>query len=248
MLPGVRAVLTYFAGRQQPDGLLANVGWWNFVDWAAAWPNGVPPAGARGESAPLDLQLLLAYQAAADLEGSLGTPAQAGAYRDAAERLTCGHSQAHVLEARSTASAPVDGDAPAGGVFADVADGSRLSQHAQALAILAGVPTPAEMGPLATRMLSDAFAGPGLHLLQVLRPPGRDSRRTRRSLPGTARRVAAHARPRAHDVGREGRADAFRRARVGRQSQRRVPAHHPRRRLGGAQASVAWRSRRTSAN
>ena len=45
-------------------------------------------------------------------------------------------------------------------MFADVADGSRLSQHAQALAILAGVPTPAEMGPLATRMLSDGSLVP----------------------------------------------------------------------------------------
>ena len=158
-LPGVRAVLTYFAARQQADALLANVGWWNFVDWAAAWPNGVPPAGARGESAPLDLQLLLAYQAAADLEASLGSPEQAAAYRNAADRL-----QAAVRKTYWKTDRPVSPNAAAGetssGVFADVADGSRLSQHAQALAILAGVPTPAEMGPLASRMLSDGSLVP----------------------------------------------------------------------------------------
>ena len=68
-LPGVRAVLTFFAGRQQADGLLANVGWWNYVDWVDAWGGGVPPLGERGESSLLDLQLLLAYQWAAELEG-----------------------------------------------------------------------------------------------------------------------------------------------------------------------------------
>ena len=73
-LPGVRAVLMYFAGRQQADGLLAHVGWWNYVDWVKNWNGGVPPLGERGESAMLDLQLLLAYQWAADLESALGQP------------------------------------------------------------------------------------------------------------------------------------------------------------------------------
>jgi hypothetical protein len=156
-LPGIRAVLTYFAGRQQPDGLLANVGWWNFVDWVAAWPNGVPPTGARGESAPLDLQLLLAYQAAADLEGALGTATQAGVYRDAAARLSSAIRRTYWKPDTSVASSTKP---PAGGVFADVADGSRLSQHAQALAILAGIPTEAEMPLLATRLLSDGSLVP----------------------------------------------------------------------------------------
>jgi hypothetical protein len=31
-LPGMRAVLSYFAGRQRQDALLSNVGWWNYVD------------------------------------------------------------------------------------------------------------------------------------------------------------------------------------------------------------------------
>ncbi len=161
-LPGVRAVLTYFAGRQQPDALLANVGWWNFVDWADAWPNGVPPLGARGESASLDLQLLLAYQAAADLEGTLGTRAQADAYRDAASRLRAAIRRTYWqpdrpagTRPRSASASQVTGPAVTG-VFADVADGSKLSQHAQALAILAGVADPAEMASLAERMLGDA--------------------------------------------------------------------------------------------
>ncbi len=141
-LPGIRAVLTYFAGRQQPDALLAGVGWWNYVDWVEAWPSGVPPVGARGESAPLDLQLLLAYTAAADLERALGTPAQAEAYDAAATRLRGAIRQTYWVAQR--------------GLFADVADGSTVSQHAQALAILADVVEPAERAALAERMLADA--------------------------------------------------------------------------------------------
>jgi len=158
-LPGVRAVLTYFAGRQQPDALLANVGWWNFVDWADAWPSGVPPIGARGESAPLDLQLLLAYQAAADLEAALGTRTQADAYRDAATRLRAAIRRTYWQPDRPAATSASAGQAirtAATGVYADVADGSKVSQHTQALAILAGVPEAAERAPLAERLLSDA--------------------------------------------------------------------------------------------
>jgi hypothetical protein len=41
-------------------------------------------------------------------------------------------------------------------LWADVADGSKVSQHTQALALLAGVVEPAERESLAERMLSDA--------------------------------------------------------------------------------------------
>ena len=76
MLPGVRAVLGFFADRQTADGSLGPLPWWNFVDWARAWPRGVPPV-LDGASAPLDLQLLLAYGYAADLEQAVGSPARA---------------------------------------------------------------------------------------------------------------------------------------------------------------------------
>ncbi|HPQ16242.1 MAG TPA: alpha-L-rhamnosidase N-terminal domain-containing protein, partial [Bryobacteraceae bacterium] len=62
MLPGVRAVLSFFASYQKPNASLARVPWWNFVDWTRQWRSGVPPAGSDGSSALHDLQLLLAYQ------------------------------------------------------------------------------------------------------------------------------------------------------------------------------------------
>src|SRR5260221_14726374 len=85
MLPGVRCVLSFFAERQGPDGSLGPVPWWNFLDWARAWPRGVPPGD--GSSASLDLQLLLAYGEAADLEQAVGSAARAGYLREACARL-----------------------------------------------------------------------------------------------------------------------------------------------------------------
>jgi hypothetical protein len=145
-LPGIRAVLTYFAGRQQADGLLANVGWWNYVDWVDGWGSGVPPLGKRGESSLLDLQLLLAYQWAAELEASLGQKAQADLYRASAAALSTTIRQTYWKADR--------------GLFANTADGASFSQHAQALAILAGLVEPAAATSVAERMLAEPGLAP----------------------------------------------------------------------------------------
>ena len=79
--------------------------WWNFVDWTRPWPRGVPPGASepegapgdiRGGSAALDLQLLLAYEEAADLEQAVGSPARADELRATARRLRAA-IQARVL-------------------------------------------------------------------------------------------------------------------------------------------------------
>lgn len=60
MLPGVRAVLSFFNAHQQANGLLGKLPWWNYVDWTPQWQSGVPPRDANGSSTPQGLQLLLA--------------------------------------------------------------------------------------------------------------------------------------------------------------------------------------------
>ncbi len=84
---------------RKTNGSLAHMPWWNFVDWVKQWPNGEPPADADGSSAAaLDLQLLLAYQWAADLERAWATrrlPAKMGRLpqqlkaTDSGDRLGC---------------------------------------------------------------------------------------------------------------------------------------------------------------
>jgi hypothetical protein len=142
MLPGVRAVLQFFAAHQKPNGSLAAVPWWNFVDWTAEWRSGVPPREADGSSAPLDLQLLLAYDWAARLEADLGSKALAAEYEAAAARLRKAVRPLYWDESRR--------------LFADTPARKQFSQHANVLAVLAGISTGEEARGLVTRVLADA--------------------------------------------------------------------------------------------
>jgi hypothetical protein len=73
-LAGERQVLNYFRNYQLADGSLKGVPYWMFTDWVTAkeWNAGVGPVGKDGSSALLDLQLLWAYQLAAELESKAG--------------------------------------------------------------------------------------------------------------------------------------------------------------------------------
>jgi hypothetical protein len=126
MLPGVRAVLAFYSPFQKADGSLTHMPWWNFVDWVKQWPNGVPPANADGSSsAALDLQLILAYHWAADLEEALGKNALANGDRSAAAQL------------KQTVLA-TDWDASRG-LFADQPEHRTYSQQVNTLAVLAHI-------------------------------------------------------------------------------------------------------------
>jgi 3',5'-cyclic AMP phosphodiesterase CpdA len=126
MLPGVRAVLSYFAARQNANGSLGRVPWWNFVDWAAQFRDGVPPTDSTGgSSAVLDLQLLLGYQWAAHLEAALGSQALAGEYRASAAKLRSAIQSRYWDAGRR--------------MYADTPAKDGYSQHAQSLAVLAGM-------------------------------------------------------------------------------------------------------------
>ncbi|HEX8985103.1 MAG TPA: alpha-L-rhamnosidase C-terminal domain-containing protein [Bryobacteraceae bacterium] len=142
MLPGVRAVLSFFAARQKPGGSLGHVPWWNFVDWTKEWKEGVPPAEPDGSSAPLDLQLLLAYQWAAQLEGALGSKALAGEYEASAAELRATINNLYWDAGRR--------------MFADTPRKADYSQHAQTLAVLAGVIAGKDAADLIDRAARDA--------------------------------------------------------------------------------------------
>jgi len=145
MLPGVRAVLWFFAAHQQPSGSLGRMPWWNFVDWTKEWADGVPPALAGGNSAPLDLQLLLAYQWATEMEAALGNKALAEEDRQAAARL-----RDAVRHLYWDAGRRLFADTPAEGTVK-----REYSQQTNALAVLAGVSVDAEARDLIERVAGD---------------------------------------------------------------------------------------------
>ena len=122
-LKGIRAILRFYEEHQEPTGSVGKSPWWNFVDWA--WPNGVPPNGGQGNSASIDLQLLLALDWAGELEEALGSRAMASEYRERAAQL------------RSTIQGLYwDG---AKGLYADTPRKDAYSQQANSMAIIAGL-------------------------------------------------------------------------------------------------------------
>jgi alpha-L-rhamnosidase len=143
MLPGVRSVLAFYARYQKANGSLHRMPWWNFVDWVKQWPNGEPPADVDGSSAAaLDLQLLLAYQWAADLESAIGNRALGDEYKAAAGKL-------------KSAVLATDWD-PTRGSFADQPSHRTYSQQVNTLAVLAGVVPSQQARSVVEKVITDA--------------------------------------------------------------------------------------------
>ncbi len=77
-LEGTRTVLDWFAGYEQPDGLLKELPWWSFIDWV---PSGtIPTYDGHGESCVTTLEYLGALDDALALETGLGDPMRASRY------------------------------------------------------------------------------------------------------------------------------------------------------------------------
>lgn len=142
MLPGIEAVLNFYNAHQKPNGSLGPMPWWNFVDWVKEWKNGEPPADPDGSSAAaIDLQLLLAYRWAADLERALGKP----------ELATIYGTRANLLARTITVT---DWDS-ARGLYADQPSHRTYSQQVNTLAILARLGTPGQRRSVLDRVFSD---------------------------------------------------------------------------------------------
>lgn len=125
MLPGVRAVLSFYERYQREDGLLGAMPWWNYVDWVRQWQGGSPPCEPEITGASIHLQLLLAYQYAADLEQSLGEPAFVERCRSREGNLK------RVIQSRFWT--------PDRRLFSEDLAHQHLSQHANVLAVLGGL-------------------------------------------------------------------------------------------------------------
>lgn len=123
-----RDIIEYFHHYQTADGRIKNLPGWNFTDWVfdcEGWKDGTAIPGADGSSSVLDLQLLYAYQMAADLEREIGMQAYAELYKQRAEQL-----KATIIDRYWRSDK---------GLISDRSDKEVFSQHANALAILTGV-------------------------------------------------------------------------------------------------------------
>ena len=136
LLPGVRAVCDYFAGLiRAEDGLMGAPDGWNFADWVGMtafrregephWESGIPPEGSRGVSAILNLQFVLALQAAAQVEEWHGE-AELAALQNRRALALFEAVQTHFWREER-------------GLFADDLSGAHWSEHAQCLAVLTGL-------------------------------------------------------------------------------------------------------------
>jgi alpha-L-rhamnosidase len=125
MLPGVRSVLNFYGRYQGADGMLRAMPWWNYVDWVEKWKDGRPPCEADMMPAVIHLQLLLAWQWAAGLETHLGETMVAARAQNRAAQLKALIQKTFWDAGRS--------------MYAEDRAHTEFSQHANALAVLAGL-------------------------------------------------------------------------------------------------------------
>jgi alpha-L-rhamnosidase len=138
-----RQVLSFFHKFQQADGSVSNAPYWDFTDWVEApgWDGGVAPIDSNGNSALMDLQLLMAYESAENLEKSLGMNAYAIMYAAQINQLKKIINEKYWDEKKK--------------MFSDTKEKKFYSQHANALAILTNVVNENEAHALGERLLND---------------------------------------------------------------------------------------------
>jgi len=148
-MPGVRNAVMGLGVYENAEGLLENLPGWSFMDWvdgSQPFKVGVAPDGdvGQGVSALNNLQYLLALQSVAAVDAALGEKLLAEHWRTKAERL------GKTLVARFWDEGR--------GVLADTIRKDRFSEHAQCMALIAGILSPVQ----AERALAALVKGDGL--------------------------------------------------------------------------------------
>lgn len=122
--PGMVNVLEWFEERFDETGLLGNLEWWNFTDWAPEYSNGVPPGAEYGHSASISLQYAYALQYASEMFTSLGNDRLATKYYK---------MSAELIEAVNTHCFDESRE-----MYAETPEKKIFSQHTNIFAILTG--------------------------------------------------------------------------------------------------------------
>jgi len=141
LLPGVRATLDAFLMHVQPENLLKAPIGWNFSDWAADWPLGVPPDGVDGFSGLLNWHLVYTLGLAVNLEKWMGDGYLAQRWQYYREKIAMATGPAFWDEQR--------------GLFADDLEHQHFSEHTQCLALLSGALVDEKKETVAEKLLQD---------------------------------------------------------------------------------------------
>lgn len=121
-LPGVRGVLKWFEDHVDSRDMPTNLDWWNFTDWVAEFPNGIPPGADDGYSANVSLQMVYALDKAVELFSYFGWEYEADKYAALSEKIK-----------KAVHRYCYDSDKQ---MFAETPDKTLFSQHTNIMAVL----------------------------------------------------------------------------------------------------------------
>ena len=127
-LPGLRKSMAGCEYYENADGFVVDPPGWSFMDWVVGWrKDGIAPGSelGKGPNAEINLFWILAMQSAAKVERALGNELQAQYWEGKVGRLAPKLVAKFWNEQR--------------GLLADSAEQKDFSEHAQALALVAGV-------------------------------------------------------------------------------------------------------------
>lgn len=141
MMPGVRAVIDWYASHLSPGGLVQAPNGWNYMDWVPGWSWGIPPDGDKGVNGLVNWQFVLALAWAAELEDWVREPEMAERDRRMASELASCATEAFWDEGR--------------GLLAEDLARKHFSEHTQCLALLSGQLGDEWRAKAAGRLLSD---------------------------------------------------------------------------------------------
>jgi alpha-L-rhamnosidase len=141
LLPGMRAIMDSFLVHVQSNKLLKAPAGWNFSDWIADWPLGVPPDAFDGFSGLLNWHLVYTLGLAIRLEEWAGDCLLAQRWYNWRETIATAIGTAFWNEQR--------------GMFADDLANKNYSEHTQCLALLSGLLAGGQYSRTAKNLLQD---------------------------------------------------------------------------------------------
>ncbi|MEN8227042.1 MAG: alpha-L-rhamnosidase N-terminal domain-containing protein [Bacteroidota bacterium] len=145
-LPGIKTVLAWFEERIDSTGMVTDLEWWNFTDWADGFANGIPPGADNGYSANVALQYVYALQNAKDIFNYFGLTEEA----EQCDNLNASIQQATMKRCFDAAS----------GLIAETPEKQVYSQHTNIWAILTNTVAEEDQPELMEKILAEE------HLIQ----------------------------------------------------------------------------------